>query len=111
LRTATEVTIGGTAKSLESLAERFATATGTPVKSVADWQTQINEDYAVLKSTYGDRRDPAQASDLMDLDKRLVLALARAGLAWGMYTKSKDIMHFDVRDSVIPYQRPNPNWH
>lgn len=110
-RDATEVAAGGTTLQLETLAERFGAATGTPPLSTAEWQSRIKDDYAILQAAYTERRDPAKASALIDLDKRLVLALVRAGLAWGMYTKSKDIMHFDVRDSVIPYQRPNPNWH
>ena len=104
-RTDTKATLkDGRVLSLEKLASAYAAATGERL-SVSEWQEQINTDYDTLKNgNYGSKRNPAKASGTMNLDKRLVMAMVKAGLTWGAFfhkDQGKDIMHFDWRGGTI----------
>jgi len=109
-RSSTSVTLGDdTILELADLASAYAAATGES-RTVAQWQEQIAEDHKTLVGgNYGKRRDPAKESATMDLDQRLVMAMAKAGLTWGgtLGAQGKDVMHFDLRDGTIKGPRPS----
>ena len=45
------------------------------------------------------KKHKAPEEGFLDLDERVVMALAGAGLTWGgTYKTAKDIMHFDLRE-------------
>lgn len=98
--TKTEVTVGSKTLKLEELAKAYGAATGDS-KSVADWQTQIAEDRKQLKGGDFGKGDPGKG--FLNLDKRLVMALVKAGLTWGgtLGSPGKDLMHFDYRSGTI----------
>jgi hypothetical protein len=97
--TKTEVTVDGTVLRLDELATAFGAAT-KDVRSVAEWQEQIKQDRAKVKSSGLLGADPTKG--FLNLDKRLVMALVTSGLSWGAtLDRSKDIHHFGLYDGTI----------
>lgn len=88
---------------LDTLASAYSLATGEELLSVAEWQEQMKADYDMLhskKTDFGEKMDPAKG--FIGLDKRMVMAMVKAGLSWGgLLEQAKDIMHFDYRDGTI----------
>jgi len=71
-------------------------------KTDAEWVAQIETDWTKLagKGDFEGTHDPAKG--FMDFDKRVVLALTKAGLNWlGAQGGAKDVMHFQL-DGVMP---------
>lgn len=103
-RDAEQVTLpDGQLLELSSLASAYSSATGEDLLTVAEWQEQIKADYDTItgKDTdFGKKMDPAKG--FIGLDKRLVIAMTRAGISWGgLLPGAKDIMHFDYRGGTI----------
>jgi len=75
---------------------------GTSTMTDAEWLAQIEKDWTKLAG-HGDfegSHDPAKG--YLDFDKRMVLALTKAGLTWlGAQGGAKDVMHFQL-DGVMP---------
>jgi hypothetical protein len=75
-------------------------------RSVEEWAAAIARDQARLK-TIGPAKQWKPEHGFLDLDKRLVLAMAAEGLTWlgdDTIGSGRDIMHFDTR-GVGPIRR------
>src|SRR5690606_21816816 len=73
-------------------------AAGEPTDA-AGWLKVIEQDHAALNNTGDFKKHKAPEEGFLDLDERVVMALAGAGLTWGgTYRAAKDIMHFDLRE-------------
>lgn len=73
-------------------------AAGEPTDA-AGWLKVIEQDHAALNNKGDFKKHKAPEEGFLDLDERVVMALAGAGLTWGgTYRAAKDIMHFDLRE-------------
>lgn len=75
---------------------------GTSKMTDAEWVAQIEKDWTQLagKGDFEAPHDPAKG--YLDFDKRVVLALTKAGLTWlGAQAGAKDVMHFQL-NGVMP---------
>jgi hypothetical protein len=76
---------------------------GTSSLSDDEWVALIEKDWANVTSKAGDFAPTHNPLDgFLDFDKRVVLALTKAGLNWlGAQGGAKDVMHFQL-DGVMP---------
>ena len=91
----------GKADEVAAKAEALRKA-GTSKLSDAEWVAQIEKDWTQLagKGDFEGTHDPAKG--YLDFDKRMVLAMAKAGITWlGAQGGAKDVMHFQL-DGVMP---------
>lgn len=102
-REAKEVALpDGTMLKLADLAGSFSKATGEDLLTVEEWQAQITADHDLLQGKNTDFGEKGPAGGFIGLDKRLVVAMVKAGISWGgLLPKAKDVMHFDYRAGTI----------